>query len=406
MNRYSAVSGCLALALCLAPLSGCSSIKNEFIKLFAEDYEKPPEELAQAGEVLTPEFQGKDGKRDKIAVQLREVASGFEGITSIEFSPVSPTTMLVLEKQGTIRSVSLKDGERATLLDISERVITEVEQGLLGMAFHPDYPENPRVYLNYTTENKEGAEITRVSEWRFPPEAPDLRSERVILEVEQPYANHNAGDLAFGPDGYLYVGFGDGGLAGDPGDHGQNKNTLLGTMVRIGVSEEPPEPEVWAYGLRNPWRYSFAPDGRLIVADVGQNRWEEVSIVEKGGNYGWNIMEAYACYEPEEGCEREGLKLPILHYGRDDGISITGGYVYQGGVEALKSKYVFGDFGTGRIWAVSLPAGNEVPAPGLSLTALGKYPIRISTFGRDAAGEVYVGAFSAGKVYKLETPAP
>ena len=229
-------------------------------------------------------------------------------------------------------------------------------------------------------------------------------SELVILEVPQPYANHNGGQIAFGPDGYLYIGLGDGGSAGDPRRNGQNPSTLLGAILRIDVSgataEQPyaipldnpfvdggGRPEIWAYGLRNPWRFSFDREtGELWTGDVGQNRWEEIDIIERGGNYGWNAMEGHHCFQPSSDCENEDFIPPVWEYSLDgDACSVIGGYVYRGtAIQTLVGTYVYADFCTGEIFGLRRD-GEDVVNRLLVDTDL-----RISSFGEDNDGELYV----------------
>lgn len=349
-------------------------------------------------------------------ITIAKVASGFTQPTDVQFPPGRSDLAIVLGKKGTAWWVRPADGSTGRWFTVD--VSTASEQGLLGLAFHPKFAENGLFYLNYTLPR---SGTTRIAEWSVAsgadPTAATPTEKRVLLEVPQPYANHNAGQLQFGPDGFLYIGLGDGGSGGDPHGHGQNPNTLLGSMLRIDVDRAgegtpyaiPPDnpfvgnaaarQEVWAYGLRNPWRYAFAPDGRLVVADVGQNAWEEVDIVEKGGNYGWNVREGRHCYEPARNCATDGLIEPIFEYGRDLGASITGGYVYDGAIAELKGRYLFGDFATGRVWALELPDGVRP----VEAVELGKFPIALVTFGRDAAGEVYLADFGEGVLYRFAT---
>lgn len=349
-------------------------------------------------EALVASFEAVDPAGQRIAIDLQPVVSGLAEITDIQFPPGDGSRMLVLRKTGEIHRVEVATGrqERVHRLEVP----TRSEQGLLGLAFHPRWPQDDRVFLN-TTAIVNGADHTRISAWRADPATLSLSGEQILLEVAQPYPNHNAGQLAFGPDGKLYVGLGDGGAANDPHGHGQDRETLLGSMLRLDVDGAlPPVPETFAIGLRNPWRYSFTPDGRLVVADVGQNTWEEVSLVPEGANLGWNLREGRHCFPPDvTGCPTEGLVDPVFEYGRDAGFSVTGGYVVTGsGVPALTGKYLVGDFGTGRMWALELPAepGGDARAWGL-----GRWPIQISTFGRDPAGEVYVADFGRGTVYRI-----
>jgi hypothetical protein len=244
----------------------------------------------------------------------------------------------------------------------------------------------------------------------------DRNSELVLLEVAQPFSNHKGGQLAFGADGYLYIGLGDGGSGGDPFGNAQNRSSLLGKILRIdvnspsagrnyGVPVDNPfagnslgyREEIYAYGLRNPWRFSFdPPTGKLWVADVGQNQREEIDLVEKGKNYGWNIMEASLCYSPSTGCDQTGLELPVWEYGRDEGSSVIGGFVYRGlTVTGLYGAYVYGDYGSGKIWALrydgtSAPVNTLIAATSLSITS----------FGVDENNKLYFAAFD-GKIHKL-----
>lgn len=359
----------------------------------------------------------------RAGITLRPVATGFAEITGVEFVPGRARTAVVLQKTGEASVLDLPEpagsvaqASAATpFLKLAVRSSSEL--GLLGLAFHPKFRENGRFYLNYNPAD--GALRTKISEWYVPPDRlrqEPARERRVILEVAQPYPNHDGGQLVFGPDGMLYIGLGDGGYRGDPEGHGQNLATLLGAMLRIDIDGADPgkayavpkdnpfvgragaAPEIWAYGLRNPWRYSFDPRGRLIAADVGQNRFEEVSIVPRGGNLGWNVREGAHCYAPSEGCQTEGMVEPIFEYERSLGISITGGFVYTGKtLPGLAEKYVFADFASGRVWALELP---DEPRP-VPAILLGRFPHAISTFARDAAGELYAADFAAGTILRF-----
>jgi glucose/arabinose dehydrogenase len=258
----------------------------------------------------------------------------------------------------------------------------------------------------------------RVEEWYVDPIQWRARRVRTVIEVQQPFANHDGGQIVFGPDGRLYIGFGDGGWRNDPNGHGQNGRTWLGSMLRIDVDggrdaaytvpvsnpwvgDDSVADEAWAIGLRNPWRFSFAPDGRMVVADVGQNAFEEIDLVVAGDNLGWNTREGRHCLDPETPCAKEGLVEPVYEYGRDEGKSITGGFVYTGNrVPALKDQYVFADFVSGRLWAISLPA--ERGGALVAAAALGQWPFLPSTFGRAADGEIYVAGFGKGIVYRID----
>jgi hypothetical protein len=308
-------------------------------------------------------------------------------------------------------------------LDISDRVISGGELGLLGLAFHPNYKNNGYFYVNYTAPNPLRSIIARYTVSSTDPNSADKNSEVVLLEVLQPYPNHNGGQLAFGPDGYLYIGLGDGGSAGDPQNNAQNRSVLLGKLLRIDVNKTsggnnyaiPPDnpfvgntsgykEEIYAYGLRNPWRFSFDPVTKWLWAgDVGQNLWEEIDLIEKGKNYGWRIMEGNHCYDPPSGCDTSGLTLPIWEYGHDSsgGDSVTGGYVYRGtGVSELYGKYVYGDYISGRIWTLSYDGVNP-PVNTLLLNS----GLNIASFGVDKWNELYVCAFD-GKIYKFVSITP
>jgi glucose/arabinose dehydrogenase len=279
------------------------------------------------------------------------------------------------------------------------------ERGLLGLAFHPRFLTNGRFFVNYT-RRPDGATV--VAEHRVSAD-PDvaLSAGRVLLTVSQPYANHNGGMLAFGPDGYLYIGLGDGGGAGDPGNRAQNRFSLLGKILRLDVDAgrpyaTPPDnpfatgggrKEIWALGFRNPWRFSFdRATGRLYAGDVGQAVVEEIDLVRRGDNHGWRIMEGNRCYRPASGCDQRGLTLPVATYGHDgDRCSITGGYVYRGrAVPALAGAYVYGDFCSGEIFAL---------ADGRSRVLL-KTGLAIASFGEDQAGELLVVDLGGG-VHRL-----
>lgn len=303
-------------------------------------------------------------------------------------------------------------------LDITGKVVSGGERGLLGLAFHPDYQKNGYFYVNYTFGEDLHTAISRFQVSKTNPNVADPKSEVVLLTFKQPYSNHNGGKVAFGPDGYLYIAVGDGGSGGDPQNYGQNKKTLLGKILRIDVNKpsgsekygipadnpfkgnsEGFREEIYAYGLRNPWRFSFDEQtGDLWAGDVGQNKIEEVDIIKNGDNYGWRLMEADECFKPED-CEKKGLALPVHSYqqGMDTGKSITGGHVYRGKkLAALKGKYIYGDFVTGNIWTLT-PGGNGKYNNALLMKLDGT----VSAFGEDAAHELYVCSYGDGKIYTL-----
>lgn len=325
--------------------------------------------------------------------------------------------LFVLEQPGRIRVIKAGALLAGPFLDITDLVSFGGERGLLGLAFHPRYPENGRFFVNYSRAS-DGATI--VAQYRVSSD-PDKagRDGRIILVVSQPYGNHNGGMVAFGPDGYLYIGMGDGGAAGDPGNRAQDRQALLGKLLRIDVDRGDPyavpadnplasgegRAEIFATGLRNPWRYSFdRRTGRLWAADVGQNAWEEVDIVRRGGNYGWRIMEGAHCFLPPFGCDTSGLELPVAEY-RNGGArcSITGGYVYRGQAHRdLNGVYLFGDYCSGEIFGFAAdPAaeGTVISPPPVLLET----DSRISSFGEDEHGELYVVDHTGG-IYKIVQP--
>jgi glucose/arabinose dehydrogenase len=322
--------------------------------------------------------------------------------------------LFIVEQPGTIRIIDHGALQETPFLDVRDRVWTKGnEQGLLGLAFHPDHRRNGRFFINYN-RREDGATV--VAEYRRLGRSlqASAAAERILMVVSQPYLNHNGGMVAFGPDGYLYIGRGDGGSRGDPQNRAQNLHEWLGKILRIDVDRGQPyaipegnpfaagggRPEVFAFGIRNPWRFSFDREtGMLWLADVGQNKWEEVDLVVAGGNYGWRIMEGTHCYNPDQGCSPEGLIFPIAEYGHEQGrCSITGGYVYRGpSIHALRGTYVFGDYCSGELFALSASANRRTSTVPRVLMRTG---FRISSFGEDEAGEVYVVDHKGG-IYRL-----
>ena len=329
--------------------------------------------------------------------------------------------LFVFEQQGTIRVFenSVNTATSKVFLDIADRVLFGGEQGLLGLAFHPNYRNNGYFYVDYVADNPRRTIIARYTVNANDPDQADRNSELILLEVSQPFTNHKGGQLALGPDGYLYIGLGDGGSSGDPFGNGQNRSALLGKILRIdvnspsagrnyGIPVDNPfagnilgyREEIYAYGFRNPWRFSFdSSTGTLWVADVGQSQREEIDIVEKGKNYGWNIMEGSLTYSSGS---QAGLELPVWEYGRDQGVAIIGGYIYRGSTSiGLTGAYIYGDYGSGKIWALTL-SGTGTPTN----TLLNDTSLAISSFGLDSNNELYICAFD-GKIYKLnETVIP
>jgi glucose/arabinose dehydrogenase len=329
-------------------------------------------------------------------------------------SAPSDPRLFIVEQTGRVLVYEPDSGLRdEPFLDLSDRVSCCGERGLLSLAFHPHYATNGFAFATFS----DGDGATRVERFTVSadPNALSPASAKLVIVVDQPYANHNGGLSVFGPDGMLYVGLGDGGSGGDPQGHGQNLGTLLGSMLRLDVDTEQPyeippdnpfvgragaREEIWAYGLRNPWRFSFdSESGELYIADVGQNLWEEVNRVpagEGGHNYGWNVMEGSRCYNAQS-CSQVGLTLPVYEYDHGEGCSITGGYVYRGtAIPSVIGHYFFADFCGG--WVRSLRPGAGTPqVVGWDLGDLGQ----ITSFGEDAAGELYV-VTDRGRVYRLE----
>jgi glucose/arabinose dehydrogenase len=338
------------------------------------------------------------------AVGLRTVAQGLSQPLYLTAPPGDRQRLFIVEKTGRIRIV--KNGELLPqpFLDLSGRVSTGGEQGLLSMAFHPRYASNGRFYVNYT--NRAGD--TRVVRYiaSGDPDRADPGSSRVILKIDQPYANHNGGQLQFGPDGRLYVGMGDGGSGGDPQNRAQNPKTRLGKMLRIDLTRSPLRWRIYAKGLRNPWRFSFdRGSGALWIGDVGQSRREEIDRLRPGrpagANLGWSAFEGTLVFKsgPASRLDRDRLVWPVEQYGHTVGQSVTGGYVYRGAaIPALRGWYVFGDFVSGRVWATKR-TGDRFRLRG----ANGRVE-RLASFGEDAAGELYMVSL-AGRVWRI-VPAP
>ncbi len=345
-------------------------------------------------------------------VWLQLIASGLSRPVYLTHAGDGSGRLFIVEQAGVIRILVNGTVVGHPFLDIRDRVSSGGEKGLLSVAFHPSFAANGRFVVNYTGTDATGALRTVIAEFRAWPSSANVADPagRVILYVPQPFDNHNGGLNLFGPDGMLYIGLGDGGSSGDPQNNGQRLNTLLGKILRINVDGGMPygipadnpfvgranaRPEIWAYGLRNPWRFSFDPkNGRMIAGDVGQNAWEEIDFIERGRNYGWRIMEGAHCFKPSTGCSPTGLQLPKAEYSHSVGCSVTGGYMYRGaGIPSLRGHYVFGDYCSGMIWTLS-GGGPWTMAGLLDSTA------RISSFGVDQAGELYVVDLD-GRIYKL-----
>ncbi|MEZ6059195.1 MAG: PQQ-dependent sugar dehydrogenase [Planctomycetaceae bacterium] len=346
--------------------------------------------------------------------------------------------LFVAEQEGTIKVIpGDQDVEEADVfLNIRKKVVykdNQNEEGLLGFAFHPKYSQNGEFFLYYTTTDAEHTSvISRFRVSKDDPNKADPASEEEIMRIPQPFWNHNGGTIVFGPDGYLYVGLGDGGLANDPQGNGQNLLTLLGSILRIDVDHKadgknyaipkdnpfigkqvpagrqgetrPARPEIYAYGLRNVWRMAFDREtGRLWAGDVGQNLWEEINIIEKGGNYGWNTREATHWFHPDgNDVNRTDLIDPIWEYHHDVGKSITGGTVYRGQrVPELSGKYVYADYVTGRFWALEYDEKSGKAVANYSLKSPGD-PLPVMSFGEDEKGDVYFTT-PFGQLYRFKS---
>ncbi len=342
------------------------------------------------------------------------IKEGLEMPTALTHAGDGTGILYVVEQAGRVRAVQNGALVAKPFLDISDRVLAGGERGLLGLAFHPNYRENGRLFVNYT--RKPDGWTVLAEHHRREDGATADRREQILMVVPQPYANHNGGMVAFGPDGMLYIGRGDGGAGGDPGNRAQNPDELLGKILRIDVDHGDPyaipadnpfargggRPEIFALGLRNPWRFSFDRlTGFFWVADVGQHRWEEVDLVTRGGNYGWRVMEGNHCFEPADGCRRQGLTTPAVEYARQSPrCSIIGGYVYRGtAIPGLVGTYVFSDYCSGEVMGV--PALADLPDQPASPTVLAETSLHPSSFGQDERGELYLLDHRSGGLYAL-----
>ncbi len=335
--------------------------------------------------------------------EWRLIISGLNRPVDLQSAFDGSDRLFIIEKYGVIRIFESDQLLDQPFLNINDRVNDDSnEMGLLGFAFHPNYEQNGYFYVNYTGDGGH----TRISRFQANGGVADPASETVLLRINQPYPNHNGGAVTFGLDGYLYLGLGDGGAGGDPHKNGQNTSSLLGKILRIDVnsgdpysipSDNPFGNEVWAYGLRNPWRISFDQStGDLWIGDVGQGEWEEIDYLPAGSpggvNFGWSIMEGTHGYDGEP---QPGLLLPVAEYSHGEGgCSVTGGYVYRGAMPEWNGIYLYADYCTGYIWGMILSNG------GWQSSRLFEAGVQITSFGQDESGEVYL-ITDGGEVYKL-----
>lgn len=420
-THWSPPTAAIALVLAVA-LSGCGRSAGEPAteatspSPVAATVEVPTSSAAVPGATTTTDG---DTETDPTSTSLAPLARLDVRVVESEAAfpvmvaaPVEDARIFLVGKEGTIWVQPRLGGEETLVLDLRSRVSTRSEQGLLGLAFPPDFEQRPRAFVDYT--DPDGATV--VSEFAVAEDGTFL-DEQVLLIVPQPAANHNGGHLAFGPDGALYVSLGDGGAANDEFGHGRDPGTLLGTLLRLDVSEpgravpaagNPFEdtggaPEVWAFGLRNPWRFAF-DDGWLMIADVGQGSYEEINRVQAdqaGADYGWSTMEGLHCFSPAVGCDPTGLVLPVLEISHGDAgtCSVTGGFTYRGAeIPEIDGQYFYSDYCGGYLRSAQFADGEVVEHLDWSeqVGDLGQ----VTSFGVDGFGELYITS-SDGTVRRL-----
>ena len=374
------------------------------------------------------------------SIGVQKIAYGFDKPVYIVTNPSDADQLYVIEQKGVVRLIEKGSVVKTPFLDIKDRVHRPLfpgdEMGMLGLAFDPSFKENQFIYVHYNDKD----DNTIISRFKVKGKLADKKSEKNILTLAQPYSNHNGGTIEFGSDGYLYIGLGDGGSAGDPEKRAQDLTNLFGKILRIDINTDKPylvpkdnpftyyrkfKDEIWSYGLRNPWRFSFDYlTGDMIIGDVGQNLWEEINIEyakdNKGGNnYGWNVMEGNHCYPEDATCSNEGFIMPAFEYPNNanyaktlfgikqpnmDGCSITGGYVYRGkNIPELYGKYIFGDYCTGKVWSIRIVEGKGeelVDHTKDILSSMGKREFYLSSFGQDNNQELFLIDYN-GTIYRL-----
>ena len=373
---------------------GCTELQSGMMALMPIGYEAPKVTEAES------------------TVQMELVLSDLPQITDMAFLSMKGRQVLITQKEGTLVLADLNTKQVTLLKTFDVRVASE--QGLLSVAVHPSFDVNHFIYLHLSP--KVGSARTEISEYQLDISTSTITKSRVLFEYEQPYPNHNGGAIRFGTDGNLYVGLGDGGWRNDPKANGQNFRTPLGGILRLNIDGDNIVPTdnphiddddfhdlIWATGLRNPWKFSLLADGRALVADVGQNSLEEISVVKAGDNLGWNVWEGEQClYDEEDNCSKEDARgrpfgFPVHTYGHDVGQSITGGVVVNGD-NKYTGQYIFGDFMTGYIWVLS---NWDQKSSVQEVTQVG---FNISTFGQDLLGNVYVVDFGPGNIYRINLP--
>jgi glucose/arabinose dehydrogenase len=333
-----------------------------------------------------------------LRLKLTRVATGLDAPDDLASTPGEPNRLYVVEQPGRIRVIENGRLSPQPFLDITSAVQSGGEQGLLSVAFHPDYADNGLFYVDYTDLDGD----SRIVEFEVRGAEAPTRT-RELLFVDQPYANHNGGQLAFGPDGRLYVGMGDGGSGGDPENRAQNLDERLGKLLSLDVDQKGSDWRIEGYGLRNPWRFSFDREtGDLWIGDVGQGEWEEIDHTPQGEpgleNYGWDVFEGRHPYEDKDPNPRGPLVMPVAEYSHDDGCSVTGGFVYRGeGIPAAQGRYFYGDYCSGIVWSLALREGKA--------TDIRRHRFRVATlssFGEDVAGELYLVSLE-GDVFRLDS---
>jgi glucose/arabinose dehydrogenase len=353
-----------------------------------------------------------------LSLSFTPVASGLSAPVAISHAGDGSNRLFLVQQAGQVRILAAGTLLPTPFIDIADRLTSGGEQGLLGLAFPPGYAQKGYFYLHYSRQG-DGATVLSRFLVSADPNLALPASEQVLLTVPQPFANHNGGQLAFGPDGMLYLALGDGGSGGDPQGHGQNPASLLGKLLRLdveggampyGIPSDNPfvgsltsRPEIWALGLRNPWRFAFdRQSGDLFIADVGQNAWEEINRQSAGApggaNYGWNILEGQVCFSPAVGCIPPAAAVaPVAVYDHTLGCSVTGGYVYRGPQNPeLQGRYLYGDFCSGRIW------GLRQLGTGWENLLLADTDFQLSSFGEDENGRLYLADYGSGTLYRID----